>query len=96
MVKKPVKRNVPVTNDEENDIPVTKSAKKAKAPTKKAPKKMAVQVRDGSRDGFCELVFPDKPDASVLTELKAAGFRWSPFNKVWYGLVERLPERYSA
>jgi len=31
-----------------------------------------------------EIRFTDKPAPEVLTALKANGFRWSHFNKVWY------------
>ena len=31
-----------------------------------------------------ELSFPGKPSEEVRTSLKADGFRWGKFNKVWY------------
>lgn len=32
-----------------------------------------------------ELYFTDKPSEEIRTELKSNGFRWSLFNKCWYG-----------
>jgi len=31
-----------------------------------------------------ELTFPGKPSDEIRNELKQAGFRWSPFQKIWY------------
>lgn len=30
------------------------------------------------------IAFPTRPDARVLSMLKANGFRWQPYGKVWY------------
>lgn len=46
------------------------------------------------REGFAEVVFPAKPAAAVLDELKAAGYRWSRFSCCWYGPASMLPARY--
>lgn len=35
--------------------------------------------------GFVELTFSEKPDEATRSILKSAGYRWSKFNKVWYG-----------
>lgn len=31
-----------------------------------------------------EISFPGKPSEEIRTSLKADGFRWGKFNKVWY------------
>lgn len=46
------------------------------------------------KDGYVEVVFQAKPDESIRTELKAAGFRWAKHNACWYGPAARLPARY--
>lgn len=38
-----------------------------------------------------EVRFGDKPNSSILTGLKANGFRWSPKQKIWY--AKQTPER---
>lgn len=48
-------------------------------------------IREGTKSGYSEVLFPSKPSADVLSALKSAGFRWSRFNKVWYGKTENLP-----
>lgn len=35
--------------------------------------------------GFVEFSFDQKPDDATRSVLKSAGYRWSKFNKVWYG-----------
>lgn len=52
---------------------------------------LGIVVREGTRPGFSEIVFGDKPDQETRNSLKAARFRWSPTNKVWYGKTENLP-----
>jgi len=52
----------------------------------------SVEIREGTKPGFSEVVFPSRPDQSIIETLKAAGFRWSRFNGVWYGLTENLPD----
>lgn len=54
------------------------------------------QVKDmtiskGTREGFSEVRFPSIPDVETRDRLKANGFRWSRFNKCWYGKTEKLP-----
>lgn len=53
-----------------------------------------IEVRAGTRAGYSEIVFSDKPDNETRSSLKAASFRWSPTNKVWYGKTENLPSEY--
>ena len=48
----------------------------------------------GTKPGYIEIHFSAKPGEAVRDELKAAGFRWSRFNKCWYGLKTNLPESY--
>lgn len=40
-------------------------------------------TRNAEKDGI-EIRFPSKPDSSVINSLKDKGFRWSPFNSVWW------------
>jgi hypothetical protein len=54
----------------------------------------AFTVRNGARAGFVEVVFPSRPSAETLAELKAAGYRWARLNACWYGREVSLPERY--
>ena len=51
-------------------------------------------VRLGTRPGYVEVIFPARPTPAVLTELKAAGFRWALRSRCWYGLRDRLPTEY--
>ena len=37
------------------------------------------------RDDVVEIRFADKPDAEVISGLKARGFRWARGNRCWYG-----------
>jgi hypothetical protein len=37
------------------------------------------------RDGVVEVRFAEKPDAEVISGLKAHGFRWARGNRCWYG-----------
>jgi len=39
---------------------------------------------------YVNLAFSEKPAAGTIAELKAAKYRWSPFNKVWYGPGDAL------
>lgn len=41
--------------------------------------------KSAQKAGFVEFSFSEKPDEAIRTVLKAAGYRWSKFNKVWYG-----------
>ncbi|MCA9307472.1 MAG: DUF3560 domain-containing protein [Phycisphaerales bacterium] len=44
-----------------------------------------------SKDGvWCQITFAEKPDRSVLNDLKAAGFRWG--GGKWFGKTEAMPE----
>jgi len=52
----------------------------------------SVTVREGTKPGYSEVLFPSKPSSDVREKLKANGFRWSRYNGVWYGKTEKLPE----
>ncbi len=43
-----------------------------------------IRVKINAEKQGIELYFPGKPDASVLEDLKANGWRWSRFNTCWY------------
>lgn len=44
----------------------------------------SVTVRENSEKCGVEIKFAAKPEPSVLSDLKAHGFRWSKFQKLWY------------
>ena len=48
-------------------------------------------IRPGLKAGWTEVVFPERPEETVLDKLKEAGFRWSRRNRVWYGKTVNLP-----
>ena len=41
-------------------------------------------VRENKEKNGVEIVFDSKPDDEILTLLKANGWRWSKFNRLWY------------
>jgi hypothetical protein len=47
------------------------------------------------RDGFVEVVHPERPEQPIIDELKAAGFRWALRSRCWYGPAKQLPTRYA-
>jgi len=51
-----------------------------------------IEVREGTKQGFSEIVFNEKPNEDIRNKLKANGFRWSRYNGCWYGKTENLPE----
>ena len=51
-----------------------------------------MDIREGTRPGFTEIAFDGKPSAEIREKLKAAKYRWSPKNKVWYGKTDALPD----
>jgi hypothetical protein len=51
-----------------------------------------VQIAPSSmRDGYVEIRFSEKPDATVLAALKGSGFRWALRSRCWYGPEPRVP-----
>ena len=50
-----------------------------------------VQVRHNTEKNGVEIVFPAKPSVQMLGTLKANGWRWSPYNQLWYNRYS--PER---
>ncbi|MDV3429221.1 MAG: hypothetical protein LIR50_19710 [Bacillota bacterium] len=42
-----------------------------------------IQVHYNQEKSGIELIFPGKPDAEVLSQLKSNGFRWSRYQKLW-------------
>jgi hypothetical protein len=72
-------------------------ARKPKARTTVKPNNAtveAVTVSKGTKEGYVEIRFPEKPSDEERTELKAAGFRWSRYNGCWWGKANTLPETY--
>jgi len=58
---------------------------------------MNVTIRPGKRPAFSEVVFSSKPeDASLLADLKAAGWNWHNPSGCWYGPTATLPERIKS
>ncbi|MFC0903808.1 hypothetical protein ACFHWD_03770 [Clostridium sp. MT-14] len=43
-----------------------------------------IQVQYNQEKGGIELIFPGKPETEVLSQLKANGFRWSRYQKLWW------------
>lgn len=54
----------------------------------------SITVRDGTRPGYVEIVFKEKPDEDVRGILKRSGFRWSKTNSLWYGKSCNVPSDY--
>lgn len=50
-----------------------------------------IEIRPGTKPGYSEIVFNSKPDEETRNSLKAAGFRWSRHNGVWWGKSDNLP-----
>mgnify|MGYP003669570331 FL=1 len=50
------------------------------------------EKREGTKAGFIEILFDGKPAQSVIDALKAERFRWSRFNKCWYGKGELIAD----
>lgn len=59
--------------------------------TKTVVSKNGITLRDGTKDGYVELLFDGKPEQGIIDDLKSNGFRWSSRNKLWYGKQDRLP-----
>gem|GEM_PF-3476675 len=45
---------------------------------------ISVQVSFNEEKNGIELKFTDKPDTEILSQIKAHGFRWSKYQKIWY------------
>ena len=43
-----------------------------------------VTVRRNEAHNGIEVIFPDKPDQSIMDQLKSWGFRWSRYQGLWY------------
>ena len=70
-------------NDEECRFELKIEDKGAKAKPESVQCKGA-EVRENTEQNGIEIKFDSIPSAEVREALKAAGFRWSKFNKVWY------------
>lgn len=51
-------------------------------------------VRNGTRPGYIEIIFKEKPEEDVRGILKRSGFRWSKTNGLWYGKSCNVPSDY--
>ena len=49
-------------------------------------------VRKNEEKNGIEIVFPDKPEQSILDSLKSHGFRWSRYSKLWW--TRYTPEKW--
>ena len=58
-------------------------SKQAAAPESDGTQGGAKIRRNDEKDGI-EILFDEKPDDTTRAKLKAAGFRWSRFNKCWF------------
>ena len=52
--------------------------------TKTVDKANGKEVRENTEKQGVEIVFDQRPSDQILTRLKANGWRWSRFNRVWY------------
>ena len=43
-----------------------------------------ITVRKNEEKGGIEILFPNKPDQSIIDALKNNGYRWSKFSKLWW------------
>jgi hypothetical protein len=56
-----------------------------------------IEVIDSVEDNRIQVYFPGIPEEKIREQLKASGFRWSPYNKCWqsyrgYGYILRIKE----
>lgn len=54
-----------------------------------------LEVRRNEEKNGIEIIFSAKPDSSVIAGLKENGFRWSPFNKLWYAKASEKTTQYA-
>lgn len=57
--------------------------------------KGGVEVRENAAKGGVEIRFASKPDAAVLENLKANGWRWSRFSLCWYNRATDANRAYA-
>ena len=59
---------------------------------------MTFKVSPGTKDGFVEIRFSERPDETTIAGIKSAGFRFSASggDLRWYGKEERLPAKYKT
>ena len=78
--------------------PIPQQMQQYQAPKPAEPVYIPGEVQNGTRPGYCEIYFTDKPETEQRSELRSAGFRPSKAGGRWhwYGLVSRLPARYDA
>ena len=49
----------------------------------------------GTKQGYIQVTFEDRPPSVITQELKDAAFRWTSRHGLWYGKTDRLPARYT-
>lgn len=93
--------NGSIDSEQSNDFwaiaqpPVARKANKrtTQKPNNSTPVE-AVTVSEGTKAGYVEIRFPEKPCDDERTALKSAGFRWSRYNGCWWGKADKLPATY--
>ncbi|GMU20599.1 MAG: hypothetical protein AMXMBFR13_06960 [Phycisphaerae bacterium] len=61
-----------------------KEARTKAAAERPATDGVGVQVTENEQKDGVEIRFAEKPDQSVIEQVKSHGFRWSKFQKLWY------------
>jgi N12 class adenine-specific DNA methylase len=61
------------------------------APEAPRPPDNGIEVRQNAEKGGVEIQFKNRPDDATLAQIKAAGFRWSKPQKLWW--ARHTPER---
>jgi hypothetical protein len=61
------------------------TTKRVYVPNAGSDKAKATFTKHATRSAFVKVVFDQKPDESIRTELKEAGYRWSKVSGAWEG-----------
>lgn len=102
----PVPAPVPSAREDDNDTEICEVPEAIPTPIPETGDSFVITV--GSKPGFVEIRFSDKPDGEVRTVLKRAGFRFT--HKVfengrvakgkrdprWYGKAARIPAMFKS
>lgn len=71
-------------------VQITREAREKARAARPATQGVSVEVKENEDKDGVEIRFAEKPDQSVIDQVKAHGFRWSKFQKLWY--ARRSPE----